>query len=257
VFLERKNNEDERCCYMRVTGLRKLLVQIRIIITTLIAASSMSFGAFFYRNDRGYIDKRVRIWNQKMLRIVRAKHRILDPYNFKFEPGRVHIIMSNHLSLYDIPLIFATFPGASVRMIAKKELFRIPVFGWGIRAGECVSIDRKNHRQAIKDLALAKQKMLSGITMWIAPEGTRSRTGKMGPFKKGGFKLALDTKAIIVPVTIVGSNKVLPAGTFDFSVDETVDMHICKPIDTMNSTRKDLPKLMEDTAVAIKEFYTE
>ncbi|EKE00933.1 MAG: 1-acyl-sn-glycerol-3-phosphate acetyltransferase [uncultured bacterium] len=240
---------------MRVTGWRKIIVMFRIIMTTLEAASLMTLGLVFRNGNRSYINKKVHIWNQKMLQIVRAKYKIFNPYGFEFKPDRSYVVMSNHLSLYDIPLIFATFPGASVRMIAKKELYRIPVFGWGIRAGECVSIDRTNHRQAVKDLALAKQKILSGIKMWIAPEGTRSRTGNMGEFKKGGFKLALGAKAIIVPVAIIGSNKILPPGTFDFSVGETVEMHICKPIDTMDYSLKDLPKLMEDTASEIKEAY--
>jgi 1-acyl-sn-glycerol-3-phosphate acyltransferase len=77
----------------------------------------------------------------------------------------------------------------------------------------------------------------------------------MGVFKKGGFKLALNTGAIIVPVAIIGSNKILPPETFDFSVGETIEMHICKPIDTTNYQLKDLPKLMADTAREIKNVY--
>ncbi|CAL7962972.1 1-acyl-sn-glycerol-3-phosphate acyltransferase [Gammaproteobacteria bacterium] len=239
---------------MRVTGLPKLIVMVRIIITTLVAASLMTLGLIFSKHNRGYVNKKVHIWNQKMLQIVRAKCKIFNPYGFEFKTDRPYVIMSNHLSLYDIPLIFAIFPGATVRMIAKKELYRIPIFGWGIKAGECVSIDRRNSRQAVKDLAVAKKKMLGGIKLWIAPEGTRSRTGKMGTFKRGGFKLALEAQAIIVPVAIIGSNKILPPETFDFSLDETVEMHICKPIDTMAYGLKDLPRLMEDTAVEIKKF---
>ena len=238
---------------MRVTGLRKLIVMFRIILTTVVLAALVTLGLMFSNRGRGYVNGRVHLWNKKMLQIVRAKCKIFNPHGFEFKPERPYIIMSNHLSLYDIPLIFATFPGASVRMIAKKELFRIPVFGWGIKAGECISIDRMHPRQAYRDLIIAKQKMLSGIRIWIAPEGGRSRTGKMGAFKKGGFKLAMDAQAIIVPVAIVGSNKILPPDTFDFSVDETVEMHICKPIDTMNYNLKDLPKLMEDVALEIKK----
>ena len=240
---------------MRVTGLRKLFVMIRIILTTLYVASLITFGSIFRRESREYMDKRIRIWNRRMLQIVDAKCKVFNPYEFEFKKDRPYIIMSNHLSLYDIPLIFATFPGASVRMIAKKELCRIPVFGWGIKAGECVSIDRKNPRQAIKDLARAKEKILSGIKIWIAPEGSRSRTGRMGPFKKGGFKLAMSVEAIIVPVAIVGSDKILPPDVFDFSVGETIEMHICKPIDTMDYQSKDLPKLIEDTEREIKGVY--
>ncbi|EKE00932.1 MAG: 1-acyl-sn-glycerol-3-phosphate acetyltransferase [uncultured bacterium] len=239
---------------MRVTGLRKLAIILHIIMATIAGAALVTFGVVFFRKSRSYMDKRVHIWSQKLLQIVRAKYKIFNPYAIEFKSDRPYVIISNHLSHYDIPLIFATFPGASVRMIAKKELYRIPVFGWGIKAGECISIDRKNPRQAYRDLVMAKEKMLSGIKIWIAPEGGRSRTGKMGEFKKGGFKLALDTKAIIVPVAIVGSNKILPPGTFDIGVDENVEMHICKPIDTMDYGLKDLPKLMADTASEIKEF---
>lgn len=240
---------------MRVTGLRKIIVMLRIIIVTIVETTLMTLCAIFYRRNRRYMNKRVYVWNQQMLGIVRAKYQIFNPHSFVFKTDRPYVIMSNHRSLYDIPLIFATFSGECIRMLAKKELFRIPIFGWGIKAGECVAIDRKNHRQAVKDLAVAKQKiMFGGIKIWIAPEGTRSRTGKMGAFKRGGFKLALDAKAIIVPVAIVGSNKILPPDTFDFSVDESVAMHICKPIDTLNYGLRDLPKLMADVALEIGRF---
>lgn len=230
---------------MRVTGIKKLIVMARIIITTITDASLVAFGCLFCKKNRDYMDKRIGIWNRNMLNIVKAKTQVFNPHHFNFADDRAYVVMSNHLSLYDIPLIFATFPGASVRMIAKKELFNIPVFGWGIKAGECISIDRNNHRQALRDLETAKQKMLSGIKIWIGPEGSRSRTGKMGLFKKGGFKLAMNAKAIIVPVAIVGSDKILPPGTFDFGVGETIQMHICQPIDTNGYNLQELPKLMQ------------
>lgn len=239
---------------MRVVGLRKIWVISRIIMTTAVGTALVAAYAIFGRKVRSYMNKRIGIWIKNMLHIVRAKCKFFNPYGVEFRLDRPYVIVSNHLSHYDIPLIFATFPGESIRMIAKKELFNMPIFGWGIRAGECISIDRGNPRQAIKDLSAAKEKMLSGIKIWIAPEGGRSRTGKMGVFKKGGFKLALDAQAIIIPVAIVGSNKILPPGTFDISLDETVEIHICKPIDTMDYTLKDLSRLMEDTAAEIKKF---
>lgn len=239
---------------MRVTGLRKIWLISRIIMTTAAEALLIAVYAIFGKKIRGYMNKRMGIWIKNMFGIVRANYKVFNPHGVEFKSDRPYVIVSNHLSHYDIPLIFATFPGASIRMIAKKELFNMPVFGWGMRAGECISIDRDNPRQALKDLAVAKEKMLSGIKIWIAPEGGRSRTGKMGAFKRGGFKLALDAQAVIVPVAIVGSNKILPPGTFDISLDETVEMHICKPIDTLNYSLQNLPKLMKDTEAEIKEF---
>ena len=94
--------------------------------------------------------------------------------------------------------------------------------------------------------------MLNRVRLWVAPEGTRSRTGKIGVFKRGGFKIARDTKAIIVPVTIIGSDKVLPAGTFDFSVNEKVTVYIGRPIDTNDYQVDDLRKLMADTKKEIE-----
>lgn len=240
---------------MHATGLKKIIIMTRIIITTITNASLVAFECLFCKKNRKHMDNRIGIWNRNMLNIVKTKFQVLNPHHFTFKDDRAYIIMSNHLSLYDIPLIFATFPGASVRMIAKKELFSIPIFGWGIKAGECISIDRNNHRQALRDLEIAKQKMLDGIKIWIAPEGSRSRTGKMGLFKKGGFKLALSAKAIIVPVAIVGSDKILPAGTFDFSVGESIQMHICKPVDTSNYNLKELPELMQVVREQIQAYF--
>jgi 1-acyl-sn-glycerol-3-phosphate acyltransferase len=143
--------------------------------------------------------------------------------------------MSNHASLYDIPLIYAALPG-SIRMIAKKELFRIPLWGYTTKKIEVLSIDRSNSAQAKLDLNYAKEKMRSGIVLWIAPEGTRSRHGKLNSFKKGGFILALETGATIIPVGIRGSDKILPPGTWHFGLNQKVEIHIGEPIDSTQYT---------------------
>jgi 1-acyl-sn-glycerol-3-phosphate acyltransferase len=145
--------------------------------------------------------------------------------------GRPLVIMSNHSSLYDIPLIFVALPG-SIRMLTKKELFSVPVWGRGLAAGEFVSINRHDHRQALRDLDAAKGKMAGGISLWVAPEGTRSRDGQLGDFKKGGFVLAIQTGALILPIGIRGARDILPPKTF-FRADlgRTAEVHIGAPID--------------------------
>jgi 1-acyl-sn-glycerol-3-phosphate acyltransferase len=139
--------------------------------------------------------------------------------------------MSNHESLYDIPLLFVALPG-SMRMLTKKELFRVPIWGRGLAAGEFVSIDRSDHEQALKDLEAAREKMASGISLWIAPEGTRSRDGTLGEFKKGGIMLAIRTGATIVPVGIRGSRDILPPKTlFNVRLGCMPEVHVGNPID--------------------------
>lgn len=227
-------------------------VKIVSLVMSLIKYSLLaSVGSIFIKNKRAYANHIIHSWSRNMLQILKVRYKVFNHMIFEFDPSRPYIIMSNHASHFDIPLIYATFPHEMIGMIAKQELFRIPFFGWSMRLGGCVSIDRENRYRAIKDLEAAEKNMREGVRFWVAPEGTRSRTGKMGAFKKGGFKIALDVKAIILPVTIIGSGKILPPKTFDISVGEKVEMHVGKPIDTRNYQSKDLPKLMADTASEI------
>ncbi|MGZ3423435.1 MAG: lysophospholipid acyltransferase family protein [Polyangiales bacterium] len=122
------------------------------------------------------------------------------------------VVMSNHQSHYDIPVLYRTFPG-SMRMVAKSELHRIPVFGQALRAAEFIEVDRSNKERARASIDVAKQRLESGVHVWIAPEGTRSVSGKMGSLKKGGFVLARDMGAKILPITIDGTRHVLPPHT--------------------------------------------
>jgi 1-acyl-sn-glycerol-3-phosphate acyltransferase len=122
------------------------------------------------------------------------------------------VLMSNHQSHYDIPVLYRSFPG-SMRMVAKSELHRIPLFGRALRAAEFVEVDRSNKERARASIAVAKERLASGVNVWIAPEGTRSVTGKLGPLKKGGFVLARDMNARILPITIEGTRHVLPPHT--------------------------------------------
>ena len=243
---------------MRINVLQKIVVMSKIVAVSIKEPLYVIFGSIFFRNTWTYrdSDRAIHPWARKILHIMRVKYVVFNPYNFEFAFKRPYIIISNHLSHFDIPLIYATFPKESIRMIAKKELFYIPIFGWAMKMAGCITIDRKNARQALKDLAVARKMMLEGVRVWIAPEGTRSRTGELGPFKKGGFKIALDTGAIIVPVTIIGSNKILPPKTFDLSRDEKVEIHIGKPIDTAQYQLKDIKKLIADTENEIKKVKT-
>lgn len=241
---------------MRVNFGQKLIIMLRVVGISVRDSLRVMLGAFFLRDKCSYNDRVIHCWARGILRTLQVKYKIFNPYNLEFDPGRPYIIMSNHLSHFDIPLIYVTFPQDSVGMIAKKELFRIPIFGWGMKlCGWCFSIDRKNMRQAVLDLKVIKRAMLNGVRMWMAPEGTRSRTGKMGPFKKGGFKIAADTKAIIIPVTIIGSDRILPAKTFDFSTNEEVAIYIGEPIDTLHYSAEDPSRLMTDTANEIKKKF--
>ncbi|WP_447590319.1 lysophospholipid acyltransferase family protein [Aquipseudomonas campi] len=196
------------------------------------------------RLQRAHIDRYTRTWSGLLLRLVRMRlsvHGAVPAFN----DGRRYILLSSHASHYDIPATFAALPG-SIRMLSKKELFRIPLFGATIRKAEFPSIDRHHPQQARQDLEVARQMMESGIVLWAAPEGTRSKDGQLQPFKKGCFHLALDTRALIVPIAFRGIHHVLPARTWRFNLGQPVELHVGEPIDASEYSAEQLPELMAE-----------
>lgn len=174
-------------------------------------------------------------WAKAMLWLLNVKSRVHNPHNVDFTDGKRYLAMCNHSSLIDIPIVYANLHG-SFRMVGKKELFKIPLFGRAMRAAEVVCIDRHDRQQAIADLAIAKQRMENGLVVWMFPEGTRSTDGKLLPLKKGGFFLAMDAEAHIVPVIIRGAHAILPKKSFRFRTGCEVSIHIGAPIDASQYT---------------------
>lgn len=163
----------------------------------------------------------------------------------------VFVVMSNHQSVYDIPVLFHALP-IQLRMVAKAELFRIPIWGQALHHSGFVAIDRGNRERAIASLALAKQRMQEdGVNIWIAPEGTRSRTGALGPFKSGGFHLALDTGLRILPVSLVGTFDILRADTVAVRRGADVRVVVHAPIDARAYGQERRAELTADVRAAI------
>jgi 1-acyl-sn-glycerol-3-phosphate acyltransferase len=236
---------------MRANFLQKL----RIIVVTLYATLRITFIVIYRVNFRGgypreYGDECLEWWAGKLVGAVRINYKLIDPNQTKIEPGKRYIIMSNHRSHYDIPLMTLTMPG-SVRMLTKKEFFKYPIWGRGLKHGEFISIDRSNFEQAKKDLAAARAKMESGVVLWIAPEGTRSRTGRLGPFKKGGFVMAIESGATIIPVGIQGTENVLKPKTTEVFLDKDVTITIGNPIEASRYTMEERDQLVAEVRNAI------
>lgn len=181
--------------------------------------------------NRAWVDQTIQHWSSVLLKIIKADYVIVNPHDVKPEPGKSIIVMCNHSSLYDIPLSFKAFPHHSMRMLAKKELSKVPFMGKGMVAAEFPFIDRKNRHQAIQDLQKVKALLEDGIIMWIAPEGTRSKNGLLGSFKKGAFITAIQANATIIPIGIRGAFDILPARSFSYSLHQKPEVHIGEPID--------------------------
>lgn len=194
---------------------------------------------------RPKIDRIIYRWGTSLVKAVRLRWTLEGDLEAEAEPGRRVIIVANHSSAYDIPLIFAALPG-SIRMISKKELFKIPLLSRAMKTAEILSIDRQNRQQAIKDLSIAKDKMESGIRICMFPEGTRSSDGKLYPLKKGAIRLAIDTNALIIPVAIEDIYKVLPNKKWlQMRLNQSVTVKVGKAIDCRDFRVADRNELTE------------
>ncbi|HET9284731.1 MAG TPA: lysophospholipid acyltransferase family protein [Candidatus Angelobacter sp.] len=129
----------------------------------------------------------------------------------KIDPAGTYIFMSNHVSNLDPPLLVPKIPGRT-SVLAKKEIWRIPILGKALDLAEIVPVERSNREAAINSIRRAGEVMRHHINMTIFPEGTRSPDGRLMPFKKGPFHLASETGFSIVPVTILGTYEMMPKG---------------------------------------------
>lgn len=168
------------------------------------------------------------------------------------EAGRSYIVMANHRSMYDIPVLhYLLAVGRDLRWIGKQELLRVPVFGWAFRASRHVSIDRENRERAIDTLRRAAAETAEGVSFVVMPEGTRSRDGRLLPFKKGGFHLAVDTGLPILPAAIAGSEKLMPKGTW-WILPGSIGVTVLPPIPTEGLEKSAVEPLRDRVRDAIR-----
>jgi 1-acyl-sn-glycerol-3-phosphate acyltransferase len=173
-------------------------------------------------------DARLAWWSQAL--VEKAAIRLTVFGAERAQSGSAFVVMSNHQSHYDIPVLYQSL-GLRLRMVAKAELFRIPIWAQAMRAAGFVELDRGARDRAIKSLERAKQALAAGTSIWIAPEGTRSRDGTLGPFKLGGFHLAVGAGARILPVSIAGTRQTLPAKGGRVTTGAEVRVTVHDPID--------------------------
>lgn len=170
-----------------------------------------------------------------------------------FAPGQPFVIMSNHSSLLDIPAMMGAVPG-SMRMVMKEELSRVPIWGQALVASGFVAIDRRNREKAIGQLEKAKKMLGKGVSIWISPEGTRSRNGMLAPFKKGGFHVATQIGIPIIPAWIEGAADIVPPDQFRVVYDGTCTVRFGEPIPTAGVTPEQIPQLMAKVRAAILDL---
>ena len=196
-----------------------------------------------FDKEKYYTGKLIKMWARWVIWSTGIQYEIdgLDNLNL----DKQYIFMSNHASALDIVLGVAAIP-SNIVFLAKKELFRIPFFGWAMEAAGMIKIDRQNPEIARKSVSEAVETLMhSSFSTLIYPEGTRSNGEELLPFKKGGFILAIRTQLPVVPITILGAGNVLPKGTLAIKKSH-IKIIIDAPLETQGMELKNKEILMQD-----------
>jgi 1-acyl-sn-glycerol-3-phosphate acyltransferase len=195
-----------------------------------------------------------RIWSRIFLAVTATRSTIDGLHHI--EPGTSYVVVSNHISNLDPPFHIAHLP-LPIRFLAKKELFRLPVFGSAMRAYGIVETDRQG--QAAAHRAINEQvavQVARGMSLIIYPEGTRSKSGTLAPFKRGAFRIAIDNGMPILPTALVGTHEAWVPGSKIIRGGSARAL-VGKPIPVAGLTPQDIGRVRDEAYAAIVDMLRE
>ena len=225
-----------------------LYIVLIFLYTLILGIPCMAISLF---QPEGRLNYRfIRTWARLLLRTCGVKVEVHGRENIPSDGA--FLIMSTHKSHFDIPVLITEIP-RQFRIVAKESLFKIPVFGWVMTIAGYVKVDRANQKQAFASLDKAADNVRTGMPLLIFPEGTRSPDGSLGPFKKGGFVLAIKAGAPLVPVVVDGTFSVLPKTTWRIKPARVRAM-FGEPIDVTGYSVENKERLMEDVHRAMADM---
>ncbi|MEK7772813.1 MAG: lysophospholipid acyltransferase family protein [Deltaproteobacteria bacterium] len=196
---------------------------------------------FGYRG--GCMGRFTALWGRGILALAGVRLRVEGLENIP--PERSVIFMSNHQGAFDIPALHCAIP-TDFKWVAKKSLFNVPLIGWSLALAGHIPIERENAASALKSLEDAVGRIKSGASVVIFPEGTRSHSDELLPFKRGAFMLAAKSGAPVVPVAIKGTRGILKRGGF-FITPADVCISFGAPVPTEGAGEKMLRTMTKDS----------
>ncbi|MBU2026050.1 MAG: 1-acyl-sn-glycerol-3-phosphate acyltransferase [Proteobacteria bacterium] len=216
-----------------------LMVIIATAVTAFMSTCAFLFPLISPGENKAH--KVANLWARMLLWLTSTRVNVIGRENVLLD--KPQIFMANHQSDFDILIVTAHIPG-QFRWIAKKELFKIPIFGRAMRSAGYIEIDRQNHEKAMKSLDEAAQKIREGKSVVTFPEGTRSKDRTIKPFKQGLFHLAIKAGVPIVPISIIGAHEIMPKRTLKFRPGK-ITMIIDRPVDVSGYTIETRGELIE------------
>jgi 1-acyl-sn-glycerol-3-phosphate acyltransferase len=229
--------------------LRNLLCIVVTVVATAVFFPMTVVVALLTLNPGATVWVARRLWSPVLIAAGGARVVVTGQENV--DPKRPTIYVSNHQSTLDIPIHFVAVP-VNFRFVAKHQLKYVPLIGWYLWLAGHVFINRGRRDKAIASLDDAARKIRNGTSVFLYPEGTRSDDGRVLPFKKGPFALALRARVPVVPITIEGSGTVMPKNSWNIQPGP-VYVKIGKPIDTTHfaaNDREGLARAVRDVIIA-------
>ncbi len=236
--------------------LRTILLIVTAAVVTFFLGIAVIIAGLLGVKDKpgGIFDKAPRWWSSAVLWAVGIKVRVHGMENVK--RGKPHIFASNHVSWFDVPALAKVLP--RYKFVAKAELFKVPIFGSGMRAAGMIEIQRENRKAAFGAYDVAAERIRGGNSVVVFPEGTRGHTYPLRPFKKGPFVLAIAAGVPIVPVVVHGTIEIMPKGSLR-AQPGTIDIHLLEPVSTTGVDYDHREALMQTVrtrmATAMRELY--
>jgi 1-acyl-sn-glycerol-3-phosphate acyltransferase len=192
------------------------------------------------------------LWSWIFSKLTFIRYRFHGRQNFR--KGQAYIYVSNHTSFLDIPGLTMLLPG-QFRPLAKKELLKIPVFGWIARTAAII-VDRSSPESRKKSIDRLKAFLKSGISILIFAEGTQNRSKEMlQPFKDGAFRIAIDTQQPVLPIVVLGAGPLMPPGTINLRPG-LIRIYVGQEIPTSGLTTQDMKVLKEKTFRVMEAMIT-
>ena len=193
------------------------------------------------------------LWSWIFSKLTFIRYKFYGQENFS--KGQAYIYVSNHTSFLDIPGLTMLLPG-QFRPLAKKELLKIPIFGW-IATTAAIIVDRSSPESRKKSIDRLKMFLKKGISILIFAEGTQNRTDKvLQPFHDGAFRIAIDTQQPVLPIVVLGAGPLMPPGTINLKPG-LIRIYVGKEIPTSGLTTQEVRDLKERTALVMTKMILE
>lgn len=190
------------------------------------------------------------LWSWIFSKLTFIRYRFYGQENFR--RGQAYIYVSNHTSFLDIPGLTMLLPD-QFRPLAKKELLRIPIFGWIARSATII-VDRSSQESRKKSIDRLKAFLKAGISILIFAEGTQNRSANiLQPFKDGAFRIAVDTQQPLLPIVVLGAGPLMPPGTIDLKPG-LIRIYVGKEIPTVGLTVQNVKELKQQTFEVMTEM---